>query len=176
MKHPRPESLPADVSLAELQYLLGLSKMRISQLTDTGIITRIARGRYSLDSVPAVLRHMREVGAGPRDWQAARTQLMREKLALLRMQRLERAGALVPEKEMIEVHSVVWRWVRDRMLAIGVKLAPRLAAESRPAGCQLLVEVEIRQALEDASRLEIVPGKAKGNEGIDDVDDEDTAA
>ena len=75
-----PKKLPTHVSTEELRWLLGgVSGARLTQLEQEGVIQRTARGRYAMASVPAFIKAQRERGAAPKGWNAARTELARER-------------------------------------------------------------------------------------------------
>jgi hypothetical protein len=59
----------------------------ISQLVGKGVITRVERSSYGLQSAPNVVRSLRERGNEPRDFRRARTALVEERVALTRMDR-----------------------------------------------------------------------------------------
>jgi len=135
MKRPRPQSLPADVSLAELQFLLGLTRARIGQLEDEGVIERTARGRYAIESVPCVLADMRRRTAGPKAWQDVRVELAREKLATARLERQRREGEMIHLGWAVDLISRNFRAARDRIARMPTKLAPIVHAQPSVPRC-----------------------------------------
>ena len=76
---PKPIALPTDVSLQEVCWLLGVTKQRIDQLAAAGVVEKVARGRYSITSVPRFVETQRKGGTGPQTWQDVRTALAQEK-------------------------------------------------------------------------------------------------
>src|SRR5436309_5047832 len=116
MKGPKPRTLPVEVSLIDLMWLLGVNKQRISQLEADGIVERTERGRYSIASVPRFIAWQRKRGQGSQAWQEARTELARERARTARLDRLEREGRLV-EFDLVElILSAANRTVRDNFL------------------------------------------------------------
>jgi hypothetical protein len=106
---------------------------------------------------------MREVGSGPRDWQTARTQLARERL-MLQLERGEKEKRLVPIDEVsVTLHAFCDAFKR-RFMAIPPKIAARVAAESMPAKCQLIMQAEIIEMLTDLSEAKIVPIEPKADD------------
>jgi hypothetical protein len=148
------KNLPADLSLDDLRWMLGgLSAMRIHQLVADGIVERTARGRYALASVPNFIKAQRRAGAGPKGWNDARTELAKERVLAAKQARLEREGKVLPRADVVFAVSTNNKIIRDRMLGLSVKIAPRLfAAESVPQA-QLLLDQEIREALTSIADL-----------------------
>lgn len=65
---------------------------------------------------------------------------------------LERVGSLVSVTEVREQEFTIFRKLRDNLIAISDRLAPRLAAETDPVRVQHLISEEIRKALHELSR------------------------
>ncbi|MCC6780930.1 MAG: hypothetical protein IT537_30525 [Hyphomicrobiales bacterium] len=156
----RPAEIPAELSLDALRWLLGdLSKQRISQLVDEGLVERLGQDRYSVGSVPAVLRAMRQAAAGPRDWQDARTELARERAAAAKMKREEIEGDLLPTKGVLAWTTSVARTVTTRLLMVPTKVAPRLVHEKNAGKIEAIIREAISEALEEIAKLEVVPDR-----------------
>jgi hypothetical protein len=98
MQTDRPDSLK-EFSSAELKYLLNLSAGRISQLEGAGVVIRTRPGFYDVRSIPNFIAFLRKSGeAAPKDWQTVRSELGREKLALLRLERGVTEGSLLEKR------------------------------------------------------------------------------
>jgi hypothetical protein len=78
----------------------------------------------------------------------------REKMAAeaAELNYLERVGTLVSVDAVREQQFSIVRKLRDNILAIGSRLAPRLAAETDPVRVQHLIDEEQRKALNELSR------------------------
>ena len=75
------------------------------------------------------IAHMREMvtsGGGSKAWNSARTSLAEERALAARQARLEREGRLVPADLINDFLLRFHRALRDRVLGIGVRIAPRL--------------------------------------------------
>ena len=154
-----PDGLAVALTSGQLRWLLGLSNSRLEQLMTAGVITRIDKGRYTVDSIPRYVAFLRKAQEGPRDWQAVRTALGKEKLAIAKLDRAEREGRSIPTDEVIAMNTSIATVVRTRMLAVGPKLAPRLVNLKTPAEAQALVSAQIEEGLVELSQLEVTLGK-----------------
>jgi hypothetical protein len=150
------KSLPADVSLADICWLLGVTKQRIGQLEAEGIIERTARGRYALASVPRFIKAQRKATAGPKALQDVRLELMQEKSSMARLEREAWLKQWLPRGPMMAAITSIMAVCRTRLLGIGAQSASRLAAERSPTGCAAIVDEKIREALDELSRLPVV--------------------
>ena len=89
-------------------------------------------------------------------YQEARTLREQSEAALAQLE-LEKAYGSVVDREGVRRASVeVGRMMRDRLLPIGVQLAPALSAKTDVAEIGRLIEGEIRKALEDCVKLMLV--------------------
>src|SRR5215472_11169610 len=112
MKTPTlPDGVPAEFTAARLRWHLNVSNSRIEQLEQAGVIVRTTKGHYAGDSIRRYVEFLRKAQEGPKNWQAARVALAREKLALLRLDRLERQGQLVPLSEMLAANTTIARTI-----------------------------------------------------------------
>lgn len=147
----KPDDLSAELSLAGLCFLLSVSKQRAGQLEREGLVRRLGDNRYSIESVPAVIAHMREMvtsGGGSKAWNSARTSLAEERALAARQARLEREGRLVPADLINDFLLRFHRALRDRVLGIGVRIAPRLVHAKTAPMMQAIVDESTRGALE----------------------------
>jgi phage terminase Nu1 subunit (DNA packaging protein) len=151
-----PEGLPTEFTAAQLRWLLNISNSRLEQLEQAGIIVRTERGRYESAAIRRYVAFLRKAGEGPKNWQAARVALTREKIALLRLDRLERQGKLVPTDQMIAANTTIARTVMTRLLAVPTAIAARLLNLRSPAQAEAVVRPAIEQALEELANLKVV--------------------
>lgn len=140
----KPKSLPADVSLADLCWLLGCSKQRVAQLESAGIVEKTARDKYALTSLPRVFRFQREGGAAAQPLQDARAELIRERVAGARMTRLEREGRTLSIEELRATLLSVLVPLKRRAERLPTKLAPAIFGQRSVPAVQLILDREIR--------------------------------
>jgi phage terminase Nu1 subunit (DNA packaging protein) len=140
------DGVPATFTAVQLRWLLGLSNSRLEQLTTAGVITRIEKGSYTANSVRRYVEFLRTAQEGPRDWQAVRTAIAREKLAMARLDRLEREGKLIEADEIAVMNTTIARTIQARLLAVPAATASRLVGLPS-AGA---TEAVTRPAIEDA--------------------------
>ena len=150
---PKPTALPTDVSLQEVCWLLGVTKQRIDQLVAAGVVTKVARGRYSITSIPRFVETQRKGGTGPQTWQDVRTALAQEKLIAAQRQRYRDERLLIPTAAAIEAFRGVVRVLRDRMLGLPTRMAPRVHSARTVPEVQLVLEEAVREALETTSKM-----------------------
>lgn len=80
-----------------------------------------------------------------------------EQANLLEMQRREREGELLEAREVKNAMFGAFRLVRDQLLAIPPRLAPRLAASPSTHECYQLLMEDLRRVLMDMANQPIVP-------------------
>jgi hypothetical protein len=64
----------------------------------------------------------------------------------------ERVGTLVHAADVREQQFTIFREMRDNILAISTRIAPRLAAETDPLRIQVMLDDEHRKALNELAR------------------------
>jgi hypothetical protein len=148
-----PDGVPATFTSVQLRWLLGLSNSRLEQLMTAGVITRIEKGSYTANSIRRYVEFLRTAQEGPRDWQAARVELAREKLALLRLERGQKEGELLAKGDVKAMGVSIMRTVQARLLAVAPATAPRLLALHRPMEAEAIVRDAITAALTELANL-----------------------
>ncbi len=88
----------------------------------------------------------------PHGYLEARADKERAQAKRAELDYLERVGELVSVTQVREQEFAVFRKLRDNLIAIGDRLAPRLAAETDPVRVQHMISEEIRKALHELSR------------------------
>jgi len=88
----------------------------------------------------------------PHGYYEARADRERAQAKRAELDYLERVGSLVSLSDVREEEFAIFRKLRDNIMAIGTRLAPRLAAETDPVRIQHLFDEEIRRALNELSR------------------------
>jgi hypothetical protein len=155
-----PDGLPKTFSTQQMKFFTGLSVARLDQLTQSGVIDRPAKGVYAADSVVRYINFLRRSGEGPRDWQSARVELAREKLALLKLERSEREGQLLRKDDVRNLGVSIMTTTKNRLLAVAPALAPRLVGLRSPMEGRELVNDAICDALSEIAALGEVHEKA----------------
>ena len=150
---PKPTALPTDISLEAICWLLACTKQRIDQLVAAGVVTKVARGRYSITSIPRFVETQRKGGTGPQTWQDVRIALAQEKLIAAQRQRYRDERLLIPTAAAIEAFRGVVRVLRDRMLGLPTRMAPRVHSARSVPETQLILEEAVREALETTSKM-----------------------
>jgi phage terminase Nu1 subunit (DNA packaging protein) len=162
MKPTTPaESLPKEFSAAELRYCL-ITAGRLSQLENSGVVTRVRAGFYAADSIRGYINFLRRTQDGaPRDWQAARVEVARERAAILKLERRQREGELLEKADVVGMNVEIMTVVRNRLLGVPSVTAPRLMELHRPYEAETVVRDAICDALEELSRLAVVAEKPR---------------
>lgn len=151
-----------------LAKLFNLHERRVRQLGQEGIIPRPQHGTYDLvGAVQGYVKYLQERAEGRGVEPSA---LHEERMRLLTAQaehkELEVAAlhrSLLPFDEVVAAWQQVVAAFRAKCLALPSKLAPRLAVIHERRKVQDALTVEIREALEELSRLELA-GEARGQE------------
>jgi phage terminase Nu1 subunit (DNA packaging protein) len=151
-----PAGLPPIFTAAQMRYLTGLTYARLEQLGEAGVINRIAKGQYAPDSVVRYIKFQRESAAGPSDLRAVRVELMKERLAMAKLDRAAREGKLVPVDDMIAVNTTIARKIQTRLLAVPAATAPRLVELRHAADAEAILRPMIEVALEELAGLQVV--------------------
>ena len=145
--------LPETVTLDQLRMLLGVNTSHINTLERQGIIKKVERDAYQLASIPAYIQWLRKVQAGPEDWRSVRTQIGRERLALLRLERGQREGALLPKDAVKAMNCEIATTIKNRLLAVPRATAPRLIGLSHAAQAETVTMAAIVDALTELAAL-----------------------
>jgi hypothetical protein len=88
-----------------------------------------------------------------------RTEIGREKLALLKLERGAKESELLPKDDVRSMNVTIMHTVKARLLAVPRAIAPRLLHISRAAEAEEVANSAITGALEELSRLGDVSAK-----------------
>lgn len=142
-----------DISVVDLASLVGLSERRIQQLERDSTVVRLEHGNYDLvESVRAYcdfLRHSERGSVASKDEQLERTKLTRAKRKLAELTLDETAGALVRVETLHKHHAGLASILKNNLMTIPDRVEAVLAAESDPDKCRLILQGQIREALDD---------------------------
>jgi phage terminase Nu1 subunit (DNA packaging protein) len=160
-------ALPSDVTGAELMRLLGVTRPRVTQLAADGIVIRTGRDRYELASITRYCAWLRKGNQGGA-WNEARTALALERAASARLDRQEREGQVVRIDEVRTCWTGIARVIRDRVLGLARKVAPRLVGLKSAAGVETILYRECCECLEELASMEIGVRKVANGKGQDE--------
>jgi phage terminase Nu1 subunit (DNA packaging protein) len=169
-------SLPSRISTANLARLLGVSERTIGKLVDKGVLRRASYGTFDVtDSVQAFISYREQVAAGEREGSAyarARAALTLERARLMRLKREALEGTLLRTDEVIAADTAVYGHVRNRVLAIADKTAPRAFAAKSVGEVRALIYRDCCEACEELATTEVVPtryrrSRKRGQPGAD---------
>jgi phage terminase Nu1 subunit (DNA packaging protein) len=145
--------LPETVTLDQLRMLLGVNTSHVNTLERRGVIKKVERDAYTLASVPAYIAWLRKVQAGPEDWRSVRTQIARERLALLKLERGEREGELLPKADVRAMNCEIASNIKNRLLVVPRSVAARLVGLSHAAEAEAITSDAITTALTELAAL-----------------------
>ncbi|QTX33220.1 hypothetical protein KAR29_04820 [Aminithiophilus ramosus] len=129
-----PDPAPGGMVVAgtTLATFLGVSERRVQQLAQEGRIPRTEHGKYPLrDSVTGYLRFLQEDSGNinPKDLDKETTRLRRAQADKAELEVQVMRAELHPAEAVAEIWGEMIGAFRARMLAVPVKLAPRLQGE-----------------------------------------------
>lgn len=133
-----------------LADLLGISTRRVNQLAEARILPRSGNGFEMRASVRAYLDNLREE-IRPANLADAQARLTTAKARIAEIQRDRLEGELVAIADVAATVSAEYSVVRQRLLAIPSRLAPRVAGESDHREIHRAIEAEIVEALSELS-------------------------
>ena len=150
------------ISAPQISYALGLSEMRISQLVDSGVIKKVARGQYySLESTKNYVEFLKRktisTEQGPlQDYNTERTRLIKHKADLAELQKEQVSSKLIPAADVEIAWSTMSTNMKQRMLAIPTKVASEIfASQHNMNSIRDIVHREIVESLEELSNVQV---------------------
>jgi hypothetical protein len=166
MAKPKPSNeLPATISLSTLRWILGdVTTEYCNQLERQGLLEKVSRGTYTTASIRSYVRATRERTLGPQAWNQARTELARERAASARLDRQERERRVIPVDEVRACWTEIARVIRDRVLGLARKVAPRLVGLKSASEVEAILYSECVEALEELSRMTIAMKTPNGKQ------------
>ena len=139
------------------------SAKTIAKLVDKKVLRREARGVLDLvDAVAAFIAHREAVTAaeqGVGDYGKARAQLYLERARAARIKREQLEGSLVSVAKVIAFNVGIVSLVKNRLLGVPTKVAPRLVGLKTAAEAEALVRAEVHEALAEIARLNDIGNK-----------------
>jgi phage terminase Nu1 subunit (DNA packaging protein) len=152
----------ASVGTDTLAEILNLTRRRINQLTEQGVLTRSARGKYDL--LVCVKAYVRYLQAGMKDKSAMSADgdlvsTKQERALMLSAQRQREELKLAHERGdtmSVDLHAKILAdmvvQLKGVFRALGARLASKLAAESEPLLVRRAIEAEVDAALSIAAK------------------------
>jgi hypothetical protein len=146
--------------------------MQIHRLTDRRVFTIKKHSRFDLSkSVQNFIKYREEAverRMGKGEYAAARTQKMIEQASLLKLQRLEREGRLIPDEDVGASWSAIFGVFKTRLLAVPSRAASKVVRIKSAPEAMAIIRSEIYDALDYLSKMKgraIRPGRAprRGN-------------
>ena len=182
------------VTVAEYAKRKGIRENAVREQIRNGSIPAIKHGRSWMihQKVMDAMNHPRAKGPsdaeliksesvdGSEDDQAfdqhtspltqAKTAKERAMAEIKRLEALEKRGELVSVIKVQHQAFELARRVRDALLLIPQNISPEIACETDPAQCELILERELRRALEDLTNVEEPKDETEIKEGRDGFD------
>lgn len=126
----------------------GISKSYICELVKEGVIPT-HKGKINPEEADKILGSISQ----RLSYSEAKTLVMNIKARLLQIEMDEKLGKLIEVEKVKNIFVKAGNTVRDAILVIPSKLAHRLAHEKDPEKCREILDKELRQALEELSKL-----------------------
>jgi len=168
-------------SKARLAELLGLSLKTIDHMVRKGCPAHRngAKGKPWQFDVAAVARwrEQQAVANAPRpkvvDLDALKAQKMQLDIEAAELELARQRGDVVAVESTEQLIDEVFSTLRSRFLQLPSKLAPRVIRAKSPAKAQTLLDIEVRQILEELSTGDFVVAAAAKLDGFVRDDDSD---
>lgn len=157
------------VSAAEIAEWVGLHERQVRKLAERQVVERDGKGQYRLKTtVQAITVHLREQAAGRAGAAPDGLDLVQERAALARAQRIAQEAKndlmlrqIVTHSDMERVIGPLLHSVRTAFLAVPSNAAPRLAACKTPQEAFAVLTDLVRDVLTKLSETELVVEQIK---------------
>lgn len=148
---PAPRRSLTVLTPTELAEMLRMKADTVRRkLAEAGVEPRVQDGRVrrfdSLEALSALL------ASDKLDLSAERARLAKQQADAQALKNAQQRGELVPAADQDSALIGLSTVVSSRLQGMGTALAPKLAAEPKPARCQRLVDDAIEAALSDLAR------------------------
>lgn len=149
-----------EVNIQTLASCLGISQRMVRQLVEDNVIVRIRRGLYDLEHSIQGYINFKITQAKPKKKEMTLEEAKTEH-ELLKMRKTELTVKAMESKlyraEDVEIFvTTMLSAVRNRMLAIPVKVSPEIAGIEDKAQIQKIVSREVKDALNEASNYNLI--------------------
>ena len=150
------------VAAPQIQYALGLTAVRISQLADAGVIKKGERNQYHiLESTKNYVEFLKKKTISTEDgplqsYNTERTRLIKHKADLAEIQKEQVSSKLIPAADVEIAWSTMAANAKQRLLAISTKVASEIfASQHNMNSIRDIVHTEIVEALEELSNVQV---------------------
>lgn len=147
--------LPPELSLTGLAQALGVSPATVTRYEREKIITKLGHGRYPISAIADVVKHLQAAsrgGAGPDEWQQARTRVMKAKAEEAEAAARRRKGELLETEQVLACEAgIVTAW-RNKIWGMPTRIAPRIILCKTPAEAQELLQEALGDEMLDFSQ------------------------
>ncbi len=141
-----------DFSLAQICWLLDITKPRIGQLEEADIVVKTGRDRYAAASIRNFVRFQRkEGGVGSKQMQDVKLEVLRLKANMGKLDLDEREGKLLPLNRTLDAFRAVAVVIKQKALAFPSKFASRLLMKRHAAEVEAILRAGVYEWLEGVS-------------------------
>jgi phage terminase Nu1 subunit (DNA packaging protein) len=150
------------ISAEELSQLAGVSTRWIAKLYRDGTLPAPKAGQYpAAETLKKLFAYFRDaLGGVDEALSSQRARLTKSKADMAEMQRARMAGEMLPRSQWIAAGTAIAGAVTSKILAVPPKVAARCALTSKPADVEKIIRQSLEEALEEITRLGIVPTHA----------------
>ncbi|MFZ9066269.1 MAG: hypothetical protein ACO23R_02735 [bacterium] len=138
--------------------ILGLKAPAVSQLQTDGVFQPVSRGRYDIfDVIQKYVQYLRKKsdarssGSGSADFHEEKARLTKAQADMAEMEAEEMSGSMVRVEEVLRVWQEILMAMKGKLLSVPSKAATLVADEDNPAQCKEILELMVREALNELS-------------------------
>lgn len=158
----------------EIADIFGCSPRWVNQLTTSGLLKQVARGKYKLgeairEYIAAIKLQAEESDEAETDLRAEQTMLTRANRKMAELELAVMNGKLHRSDDVQAIMNEMLVTFRSRLLAIPARLAPEITVTSDSNVAQQLIKGEIYDALSELSEYDPAQYCEKGQERIVDA-------
>jgi phage terminase Nu1 subunit (DNA packaging protein) len=157
-----PGMIEGTITAEGLAALTGFSVRWISKLARDGTVPAPKAGQYPAEeTIRKLFAYLRQATEGiDEKLSTQRARLTASKADMAEMQRARMAGEMLPRSQWVAAGTAIAAGVTAKILAVPPKLAARLAITGKPADVEKILREALEEALENITRLAIVPSNA----------------
>jgi phage terminase Nu1 subunit (DNA packaging protein) len=158
-------AIPRKGSTSDLSRLLGITPNALTKLCARNILRTESHGVFDLpDAVQSYLAYRENLAAaaqGKGGYSKARTEWTQERARKARLEREQLEGRLLWRDEVTATWTSLYAVVKQRLLVIPSKTAPRLVDKTSAAEIAEVIRVELYEALEELANGNGLPRNAQ---------------
>jgi phage terminase Nu1 subunit (DNA packaging protein) len=163
-----PKEFPTECTAGQLAALLGVSRTRLGQLVERGVLEKTSRGGF--DVAAAVQGYVRyreqlaEKAGGSGGYAAARALLTTEKAEIARLRRQQLQNELIPAADISQA-GMAWAGViRNRVMTIPNRGAAKWHLCRTAVEAQVMLCAEVNDVLDEVAATPVIFGGARETE------------